>query len=204
MPGPLSRAQATLLRWKADPVAMVREAFEAEPEPYQAEALMAFANPAIERIAMKACKGPGKTTTEAWMLLNFIATRPYPKIAATSITEDNLNDDLWPEIAKWHCRSPFFREHFAWTKTRYSYREAPETWFATARTWPKTADAERQADTLAGIHADHVLFILDESGGIPQAVMTTAEAVLATGVEAKVIQVGNPTHTTGPLHRACT
>jgi phage terminase large subunit len=138
------------------------------------------------------------------MILNFMGTRPYPKVAATSITEDNLNDNLWPEIAKWHFRSPFFREHFTWTKTRYVYKEAPETWFATARTWPKTADAERQADTLAGLHADHVLFVLDESGGIPQAVMTTAEAVLATGVEAKVVQAGNPTHTSGPLYRAST
>ena len=197
-------ARRTLLRWKADPVAMVREAFQAEPEPYQADALLAFANPAIQRVALKACKGPGKTTSLAWMILNFMATRPYPKAAATSITEDNLADTLWPEIAKWHNRSPFFVANFAWTKTRYVNREAPDNWFATARTWPKTADAERQADTLAGLHADHIAFFLDESGGIPQAVMTTAEAVLATGLECKVVQAGNPTHTTGPLYRACT
>jgi phage terminase large subunit len=202
--GKLARARDTLLRWKADPVAMVRECFQAEPDPFQAEGLRLFADPTTERIAVKACKGPGKTTLLAWFLLNFMATRPYPKIAATSITEDNLNDNLWPEIAKWHGRSPFFVQNFAWTKTRYVYREAPDNWFATARSWPKTADADRQADTLAGIHADHVLFLLDESGGIPQAVMTTAEAVLATGVEAKVVQAGNPTHTTGPLYRACT
>jgi len=183
---------------------MVREEFKAEPEPYQAEALQAFANPAIERIAMKSCKGPGKTTTLAWMGLNFMATRPYPRLGSTSITGDNLNDNLWPEIAKWHQRSAFFTQNFHWTKTRYVYKESPETWFWSARSWPKHADAERQADTLAGLHSDHVAFLIDESGGIPQAVMTTAEAVLATGVECKVVQAGNPTHTTGPLHRACT
>ena len=34
--------------------------------------------------------------------------------------------------------------------------------------------------------------------------MTTAEAVLATGIECKVVQAGNPTHLSGPLYRACT
>jgi hypothetical protein len=30
------------------------------------------------------------------------------------------------------------------------------------------------------------------------------EAIFASGVEAKLVQSGNPTHTTGPLYRACT
>jgi hypothetical protein len=29
------------------------------------------------------------------------------------------------------------------------------------------ADEDQQANTLAGLHADYILFILDESGGIP-------------------------------------
>lgn len=200
----LLRAREKLLRWRADPIAMVREEFRVEPDPWQAEALAAFAKPETQRLALKACKGPGKTACEAWMGLNFLATRPYPKIAATSITGDNLADNLWPEFNKWMNQSAFFRETFVWTKTRIFYRDEPENWFITARTWPKTADAEQQANALAGLHADYVMFILDESGGIPQAVMTTAEAVLSSGIECKVVQGGNPTHTTGPLHRACT
>ena len=189
-------------RWRWHPETMVREEFGAEPDAWQLEALRLF--PHHERIAMKAAKGPGKTTVLAWLLLNFLATRPHAKVAATSITGDNLHTNLWPEIAKWHGRSAFCRETFVWMKTRIEHRYHPETWFAVARTWPKTADAQQQADALAGFHADYVLFVLDESGGIPQAVMTTAEAVLASGVECKVIQAGNATHTTGPLYRACT
>lgn len=197
-------ARDRLTRWREHPELMVREEFQVEPDAWQLEALAFYANPRIERLAMKACKGPGKTAAEAWMILNFLATRSFPKVGATSITEDNLNDNLWPELAKWQQRSKFFSEAFIWTKTRFSSREYPETWFATARTWPKQADPARQADTLAGLHAEHVLFVLDESGGIPQAVMTTAEAVLATGKETKVVQAGNPTHLEGPLYRACT
>ena len=169
---------------------------------------------------MKACKGPGKTTLLAWIILNFLGTRDSPRVGATSITGDNLSDNLWAELAKWMARSAYFSTAFTWMRTRIEYREAPANWYASARTWPKTGNPEEQANALAGLHADHVLFVLDESGGIPQGVMATAEAVLATGVECKVVQAGNPTHTTGPLradpslatvmdttgplHRACT
>lgn len=195
-------AREKLLRWRDDPVSFVRECFGAEPDAWQADALALF--PRVERLAFKACKGPGKTACLAWLIWNFLLTRPYAKVAATSITEDNLNDNLWAELAKWQARSGVLTTRFTWSRTRIVCDEAPETWFATARTWPKSADPQRQAETLAGIHADHVLFVLDESGGIPQAVMTTAEAVLASGKETKVVQAGNPTQLDGPLYRACT
>ena len=73
-------------------------------------------------------------------------------IAATAVTADNLNDNLWPEMAKWQKRSGLLTAAFDWSKTRIASREHPETWFMSARTWPRSADATRQADTLAGLH----------------------------------------------------
>lgn len=195
-------AITTLERWRDHPEAFVREEFGVEPDAWQLEALRAF--PTNNRLAMKACKGPGKTAILAWLILNFLATRPNPKIGATSITGDNLSTNLWPEIALWMGKSEFCRSTFRWTKTRVEHKAHGSTWFAVARTWPKSGNAEEQANALAGLHGDYCMFVLDESGGIPQAVMVTAEAVLASGVETKVIQAGNPTHTTGPLYRACT
>lgn len=197
----LSEFGGVLRKWREDPVAFVRECLGAEPDPKQAEALRAF--PTTNRLAMKASKGTGKTTTEAWLAWNFLATRPRPKIAATSITGDNLTDNLWPEMSKWQSRSTFLKDKFEWTKTRIFAKEHPEEWFMSARTWPKSGDAQKQADTLAGLHADYIMFLLDESGGIPRPVMATAEAALASGVECKIVQAGNPTDLFGPLHDAC-
>lgn len=78
-----------------------------------------------------------------------------------------------------------------------------------ARTWPKSGDTSKQSDTLAGLHADNIMFVLDEAGGIPDAVMAAAEAALANdmgqfGYDAKIVIAGNPTHLEGPLYRACT
>jgi hypothetical protein len=198
----LREAAERIRKWREDPLLFVRENFGVEPDEWQKDVLEAF--PKHRRLAMKACKGPGKTSVEAWCAWNFLATRPHPKIAATSITSDNLSDNLWPEMAKWQARSPFLKERFLWGKTRIVNKEAPENWFMSARSWPKSGDATQQADTLAGLHADYLLFILDESGGIPDAVMAAAEAGLATGIECKILQAGNPTHLEGPLYRACT
>jgi len=192
-------------RWAREPWRMVRDLFGAEPDDWQDEALHAIAKPETRRMALKACKGPGKTTLLAWIILWFLATRWQAKIGATSITEANIDTTLWPECNKWLTRSSFLSGAFVWTTTTIARRASPANWFAVKRTWPKSGDPEAQANALAGIHADHVMFVLDESGGIPDGVMVTAEAVLSTeGSEAKVIQAGNPTHTTGPLYRAYT
>ena len=153
---------------------------------------------------MKACKGPGKTAILSWLCWNFLATRPYPKIVATSITSDNLADGLWPEMAKWQNKSPFLKEDYQWTKTRIVKKSDPETWFMSARGWSKSASSDQQANALAGLHADYILFVLDEAGGIPDSVMAAAEAALSTGIESKIVIAGNPTNLDGPLYRACT
>lgn len=193
-----------ILRWKRDSVYAVRKLFNAEPDPAQVELLEAFNDPEKQRIAMKACKGPGKTCGLAWIAWIFLASRPHPKIAACSISADNLADNLWPEMSKWQQRSPYLQRKFEWTKTRIESKEHPETWWMSARTWAKTADKNQQQSTLAGLHADYTMAILDESGGIPDGVMATAEGSLSTmGGEHRIIQAGNPTHLEGPLYRAC-
>jgi hypothetical protein len=194
--------RARLDGWRQAPAAFVREVFGVVPDPWQEEVLEAF--PDKPRIAMKACKGPGKTAVQAWLGWNFLATRRDAKIAATSITADNLADNLWSEMAKWRQRAPYLRDHFQWTKSRIFARRRPETWWMSARTWNRTADRNHQGNTLAGLHADNILFILDESGGIPDGVMATAEAALASCADGHIVQAGNPTHLEGPLYRACT
>lgn len=186
--------------WRKDPVQFVKEVFHVEPDPWQIDALMSFAK--NRRLAMLASKGVGKTTLLSWCAWNFLVTRPEPKIAATSVSWDNLSDGLWTEMAKWQSKSPLLKEMFTWTKTRIFATHFPETWWMSARSWAKGADSTQQADTLAGLHADYILFILDEVGAIPDAVMAAAEAALSSGKECKLLIAGNPTHLEGPLYRA--
>ena len=66
--------QVTTISSSGDPAVV-------EPDAWQADVLRAF--PTHQRLAMKAAKGPGKTTVLAWMILNFLATRAHSNVAAT-------------------------------------------------------------------------------------------------------------------------
>lgn len=198
----MRKAEAKLLRWKADPLAYVREDLGVEPDAWQAKALQAF--PTAKRIAIGAAKGPGKTALEAWLALNFLMTRPESRVPCTSITGDNLQDCLWTELAKWLSKSKVTKEFFTHTASRVEQKQHPDTWFAVARAWPKQADPTQQANTLAGFHADYLLFIIDEAGGIPDSVTAAAEASQASGIETKMLVCGNKTHLSGLLYRAHT
>lgn len=181
-------------------MSFVRDMFQVEPDAWQVEVLRAF--PKHNRLAGSACKGPGKTALMAWLGWNFLATRPHCKVPCTSVTGDNLKDGLWTEFAKWQKRSPFLSAKFIHTATRIVAKDHPKTWWASARAWSQDAEAGQQANTLAGLHEDYLLFLIDEVSDIPDGVVSAAEAALTGGIETKLVIMGNPTRTDGPLWRA--
>lgn len=198
-----AQAASNLRRWREYPPLMVRELFGAEPDAWQDDALEAF--PKSPRLCMKACKGPGKTSVLAWLGWNFLLTRPHPVIGATSITGANLKSNLWTELARWREKSDLLKQTFEMTKTEIFNREHPKTWKMEARTWARDADAETLGNALSGLHAQFVMWLLDESGDYPDAIMPTCEAIFAGNPEeAHIVQAGNPTRLGGPLYRACT
>lgn len=203
----MNAAAAKIAAWRENPVLFVRDVIGIEPDPWQVEVLEATARG--RRICLKASKGPGKSALLSWIGWWFMVTRLHPKCVAISITADNLRDNLWTELAHWQNKSPLLSSAFKWTAERIFAVDHPETWWISARSFAKTADANEQANALAGVHADNVLFLVDEVGGFPDAVVATAEAGLANADEsegrtAKLVMAGNPTQLSGPLHRACT
>jgi phage terminase large subunit len=202
----LTPAEA-IRRWRAEPLTFVRQVIGVEPDAWQATTLAAL--PLEMRIALAACKGPGKSAILAWIIWWFLTVFPHPKVVASSISGANLRDGLWAELSKWQQKSELLKHTFTWSAERIVCNDHPTTWFASARQWSQSADPSQQANTLAGIHGDAVLFVIDEAGGVPDAVAAAAEAGLANadkdaGRVAKLLIAGNPTHLEGPLYRACT
>lgn len=186
--------------WRENPVVFARQVFNVELEPWQQDVAMAF--PKHNCIAMMASKGPGKTFMEALLAWNFLWTRPDPKIPAISNSGDNLATNLWPEMAMLMNLSPMTKEQFEWTKTKIYLKSRPETHFMVARSFPRSASPIQQADALAGIHGNYILFIIDEAGSIVPAVLATAEAALSTGKECKIVMAGNTTSKASALYSA--
>jgi phage terminase large subunit len=212
MPTPetAQRARERIKAWRADPVQFVRDCFGVTPDAWQVDAMQALggqANPS-RQLVMRACTGPGKSATLAWMgwhrLACFAAKGEHPKGAALSITADNLKDNLWAELAKWQSRSPFLSHAFQWTKERIYAKEHPETWFLSARSFAKDADAEAIGRALSGLHSQFPFVLLDETGDMPTAVGRAAAQIFTGSPEdAAIIQAGNPTSTNGLLYQSC-
>lgn len=195
--------------WKQNPVQFVRDSFQTEPDVWQIEGLEALASedPKKFRISLQACAGPGKSALLAWSGWWFLTCQgdkgEHPKGAAVSISADNLRDNLWAELAKWQERSSFLQKMFKWTRTRIFAKDHESTWFIAARAFAKTANTEEVGRTMAGMHSKYVLYLIDESGDIPPAIVRSAEQGLSTGPKfGKIMQAGNPTSHDGMLYAA--
>lgn len=208
-------AAAKLASWREPPYGACRfvtEQFGVTLDPWQEKFLVAFCDPRIQRLSLQACAGPGKTCAIAFAGLYFLGTQvsadgtgfEHPKGLATSITGDNLRDNLWAEFEKWRIRSEYLREAFVWTSQRIFQRQHEATWFLAARSWPKTGSADEQGRTFSGLHGKNVLVLVDESGAIPSTVLRAAEQALPNTHFAKVVQGGNPISLEGMLHEAAT
>lgn len=203
-------AHEKIARYRVDPVFFVRDRLGAEPELWQIDALTALASNDRDkaRIAMRAAVGVGKTSLLAWAIWWFMVTQAskgnHPKGLATSITGDNLKDNLWAELAKWRDRDPFLVHQFEWTKEKIYNREHPATWFFSARFWSKSANMDEQGRTFSGLHSDYVLVVVDECGEIPPPVLKAGDQALSKAVFGKILMAGNPTSHDGVLYQACT
>ena len=192
--------------YKADPVLMVQELFDVEPDEWQKDALYEFAGSEHDRISMQACAGPGKSAVLSWMAINFLLcyNQPgyHPKGACVSMTHTNLMDNLWSEIYHWLNKNEFLKQNFKWTKDKTMAADHSETWFISARSFQKTSNRDELGKTLSGLHAKYVLFLLDEAGSIPPEVGKTAEQALSNCEFGKVVLAGNPTSQDGYLYKA--
>jgi hypothetical protein len=109
---------------------------------------------------------------------------------------------LWGELSKWRRHADeqsaqrgdhptlYLGQLFHLTQDRLYDLSAPE-WSATARTARKETP-----EALAGHHARHLLYVLDEASGIEEAIFEAAEGALSTP-EARVLLLGNPTRNSG-------
>lgn len=204
-------ASDVIRRWREEPRSFVLDNFGVEPDLWQDDALALLGGSEFNprrRVCMKACTGPGKSAVLAWAgwhrLVCFADKGEHPKGAALSITADNLKDNLWAEMSKWRSRSAFLMSAFEWTKERIYARDHPETWFISARSYAKDADAEAIGRALSGLHSQFPFVLLDETGDMPVSVGRAAIQIFTgSPTDAAVIQAGNPTSSTGLLYESC-
>lgn len=190
--------------WRERPVIFAEDVFDIQYDTWQEEYVDLYMN--HSRVAAVASKGPGKTFTLATIGWHFFITRHLPKMAALSISKDHLKSNLWAELRMLRSRSELIKRTVSDGETRLSRIGHEGYSFIDARAFPKSADENQQASSLAGLHSDNVAFLIDEAGMIPDAVINTADAALSTGNEgnkcAKLLITANPERPSGVVYRA--
>lgn len=107
-------------------------------------------------------------------------------------------------MAKWQARSELLRTAFTWTKEQIYCNDHPETWFLSARSYPKDANSEQVGQSLSGLHSKFPFVLLDETGEMPPVVGQRAEQIFTGGVlDGLIAQAGNPTSKNGLLYTTC-
>jgi len=205
-------AATRLAAWRASPPLFAREVCGVTPDAWQDDALAAIVGDGgpVQRVAMQACAGPGKTLVLAvagwWHLVTQGEQGHHPLAAAVSITGDNLRDGLQREMRAMQMRSPLLTEGFEFGATTLRSREHPATWYLSWRTFPRDATPDAIGKTLSGLHARYLLYLIDEAGAMPPQVGLAAEQGAATaerdGGHCRILMAGNPILTSGLLYDA--
>jgi len=182
-----------LLAWKLSPLLFVHDCITATPSTQQIELLQAIGKE--KRVTVRSGHGCGKDASASWIALWFMITRPYAKVVVTAPTNRQLRDIFLAEISKWLRQSPVADE-FIVRKDSIQHKEAPKEWWLRLISPSIRATKEEQAETLAGLHGDHLLIICDEASGIPDPTFVPLEGAL-TQPDNKVLLIGNMTRNFG-------
>ena len=169
------------------PVEFVYDIIGAIPDDKQAEILNSVVNNPMTTV--RSGHGIGKSTVEAWAVIWFLVTHPYPNIPCTAPTQHQLYDILWAEISKWKRNNKILDNELVWTKEKLYMKGHSEEWFAVART-------ASMPDALQGFHAEHMLYIIDEASGVDDTIFEPVLGALSTP-GARLLMCGNPTRLSG-------
>ena len=183
---------ALLRRYRSDPVLFAREVCQIEPDDWQAELLMAIADPSKRRISVRSGHGVGKSTAVAMAAVWHCCVRIPSKTVVTAPTSAQLFDACFAEMKNVAKRlRPPFNTVLEVKSDRIELKSKPESTFISCR----TSRAE-QPEALAGVHSPSVLLLADEASGVHEKVFEAASGSMS-GEHATTVLTGNPTRNTG-------
>jgi phage terminase large subunit len=151
-------------------------------------------------VSVMSGRGTGKDATTVWVMLWFMFCFPYPKIPCVSVSADQLNKVLWSEISKWLNHSDI-KEYFVLQVDKLYRKDLPDSvkgkeWFAFTKAANPKLSPDEQVETLAGLHADYMLQVVDEASGALDVVFNVLEKNM-TGHCNLMWIIFNPMHSKG-------
>lgn len=182
-------------RYMSNCALFAREMLGATPRDWQHEVADDLSR-GEKLITICSARSRGKTAEVAQVILWWILTRFPQKTIVTAPASGTIIDGIWPEIGLWAAKlPPVLRQQFEITADRIVIKGVEAESFVTA----KTAREDRP-EALQGIHAAHVLVIVDEASGVSERAMEALMGSLA-GDDRRMMLISNGTRTSGTFYR---
>lgn len=139
----------------------------------------------FERTAVRSCHGIGKSYIAARIAIWFLQTHKNSIVVTTAPTYRQVAKITWQELRSAHKAS---RIQLPGSLLETECKVA-DKWFAIGFT-------ATDPDHFQGVHADHVLIILEEAAGILSDIWLAVDGCL-TGAHCRLLSIGNPTDGSG-------
>ena len=148
------------------------------------------------KLSIRSGHGVGKTCCVAWLAVHFLSFRDDVKVIVTAPSADQMKDGLIPEINKWISRMPeWMAASLDATSERVVRYPDDKNNFISFRTARK-----EKPEALAGVHATHVMILVDEASGVEEAIYETGQGALSTPGSIAIL-IGNPTNPSGFFYK---
>lgn len=146
-----------------------------------------------KKVTARSGRGIGKTSALSIASKWFLDIFPDDtKVIMTSPSFSTLKTALWPELYKWHSRS-LTSELYEYSDRKMYLKESKEKCFCE----PRTAKSK---ESFSGIHAKHLLIIVDEASGMEDDILYTLDATLTSGTYNRIVLLSNPTKIVGMFY----
>ncbi len=170
------------------------------PQPWSRQAEIIEAIPRYAEVDVASGHSIGKDWLSARIALWWLFTRPNSIVITTAPTERQVKTILWGELRKAYHASKI---PLGGTLAPVDSMLRVDTQFNKAPMHYAKGMVSRDASSLQGFHAEHVLLIVDEAAGIASYAFEGLESCASTATS-RILRIGNPT--CGPNHpfaRSC-
>jgi phage terminase large subunit len=139
--------------------------------------------------AVKTCNAVGKSYIAARIVLTYLMLYPGSIVVTTAPTWRQVTDVLWREIATAAKMSKF----------KLTTKEVNQAGLTLDTDWYAVGLSTKRPENFFGYHADNILVVVDEAGGVEEAIFKGVAAI-TPNINARVLLIGNPTTPGGTFY----
>jgi phage terminase large subunit len=147
------------------------------------------------RVAVKTCNSVGKSYIAARIAVTYLMLYPDSIVVTTAPTWNQVKNVLWREI-----RSSIKKAEQI-TGIQLTQGQASQVELNIDTKWYAIGVSTSTPDNMMGYHADNLLVIVDEAGGVDEAIFQGVRAI-TTNIHNKILLIGNPTTPDGEFMKA--